>query len=261
MQEAEEQAGGKRTAMVLGHLAALMRRAGDLVFPPTCPGCGRMAAGHGAVCPACWRQIAFIERPYCEVLGIPFSHDLGPGILSAEAIANPPDFDRLRSVCAFNGTARNLVHSLKYRDRTELAPMLALWMARAGKEMLADCDAIVPVPLHRFRLMSRKFNQAAELALAVSRLTGKPMLSDAIRRTRHTEHQVGLGRTGRAENVRGAFRVTERGKTEITGRRVVVVDDVYTTGATVSAVARAARRAGASEIGILTFARALPDTI
>lgn len=247
--------------MVRGHLAALARRAVDLLFPPACPGCGRMAAGHGALCPDCWRDIAFIERPYCEVLGVPFSHDLGPGILSAEAIANPPDFDRLRSVCAFNGTARNLVHALKYRDRTELSPMLALWMARAGKELLADCDVLVPVPLHRYRLMSRKFNQAAELALALSRLTDKPMLADAIRRTRHTKHQVGLGRTGRAENVRGAFRITERGKAEIAGRRIVIIDDVYTTGATVSAMARAARRAGASDIAVLTFARALPDTI
>jgi len=261
MQDADHQPGRFGTSIMLAHLAGMARRAADLVFPPACPGCGRMLARHSAVCPDCWRRIAFIERPYCEVLGIPFSHDLGPGMLSAEAIANPPDFDRLRSVCAFDGTARNLVHALKYRDRTELAPMLAVWMARAGGEMLAECDALVPVPLHRMRRLSRKFNQAAELAGALSRLTGRPMLADAVRRSRNTAHQVGLSRTGRSENVRGAFRITPRGKTELLGKRIVLIDDVYTTGATVSALARAARRAGASDIGVLTFARALPDII
>jgi ComF family protein len=261
MDEIEQRQGESRAAVALGHLAGLARRASDFLFPPACPGCGRMLARHSAVCPPCWQKVTFIERPYCEVLGLPFSHDLGAGILSAEAIANPPDFDRLRAVCAFDGTARNLVHALKYRDRTELAPMLALWMSRAGREILAECDAIIPVPLHSYRLMSRKFNQAAELASAISHLSGKPMLAVAIRRTRNTKHQVGLGRTGRAANVKGAFQVTDRGKQEISGKRIVLVDDVYTTGATVSAMARAARRAGAVDISVLTFARALPDTI
>ena len=261
MQETDEVGIDSRAGIVLGHMAGLARRASDFLFPPTCPGCGRMLARHSGVCPACWQKITFIERPYCEVLGTPFSHDLGAGMLCAEAIANPPDFDRARAVCAFNGTAKNLVHALKYRDRTELAPMLALWMARAGSEILAECDAIIPVPLHSRRLLSRKFNQAAELAGQISQLSGKPMLAAAVSRTRNTEHQVGLGRTGRAENVRGAVKVTERGKLEITGKRVVLIDDVYTTGATVSAMARAIRSSHAADISILTFARALPDTI
>ena len=246
---------------MLDGLTRWVLRAGDLFYPPVCAGCGRMLARHGAICQSCWSSIAFIERPFCEVLGIPFSHDLGAGILSAEAIANPPDFDRLRSVCAFDGAARSLVHSLKYRDRTELAAMMAGWMARAGREVLQDCDGLVPVPLHVIRRLSRRFNQAAELAGGISRLTGVPMLANAVRRTRNTEHQVGLGRTGRTENVRGAFRMTDQGKQEVSGKRIVIVDDVYTTGATVSAIARVLRRAGARDIAVLTFARALPDTI
>lgn len=247
--------------MMLGALTKLARQTGDFLFPPACPGCGRMLARHAAVCQNCWSSIAFIERPYCEVLGVPFSHDLGAGFLSAEAIANPPDFDRLRSVCAFDGAAKSLVHSLKYRDRTELAGMMAGWMVRSGSQVLADCDALIPVPLHTFRLMSRKFNQAAELAGVISRLTGKPMLASAVRRTRNTEHQVGLGRTGREDNVRGAFKVTERGKHDVLGKRIVLIDDVFTTGATVSAISRVLRRAGVTDISVLTFARALPDTI
>ena len=246
---------------MLARLAGLARRGGDLLFPPACPGCGRMLARHAGVCQACWASINFIERPYCEVLGLPFEHDLGVGILSAEAIAHPPDFDRLRSVCAYQGAAKELVHALKYRDRTELAMMMAGWMVRAGQELLDNADALVPVPLHTFRLMSRKFNQAAELANAMTLMTGTPMLAAAVRRTRNTQHQVGLGRSGREDNVRGAFRITTRSRQEVTGKRIVVVDDVYTTGATVSAIARVLRRAGATDISVLTFARALPDTI
>jgi ComF family protein len=247
--------------MILGTLSRIARQSSDFLFPPACPGCGRMLARHAAVCQSCWSSINFIERPFCEVLGLPFSYDLGAGILSAEAIANPPDFDRLRSACAYDGAAKNLVHALKYRDRTELAGMMAGWMTRAGSEVLEECDALVPVPLHTFRLLSRKFNQAAELAGIISTRTGKPMLAAAVRRIRNTEHQVGLGRSRREENVRGAFRVTERGKSEILGRRIVLIDDVYTTGATVSAIARVLRRSGATDITVLTFARALPDTI
>ena len=103
----------------------------DTVYPPVCAGCGVLLGSKASLCPACWAGLAFIERPYCEVLGTPFAHDLGAGFLSADAIANPPVFDRLRAVCLFEGAARNLVHGLKYRDRTELAPMMARWMARA----------------------------------------------------------------------------------------------------------------------------------
>ena len=243
---------------VLGRqTVAFWRSAADLVFPPTCPGCGRMTAGHGALCQDCWREIGFIERPYCEVLGTPFEHDLGAGFLSAEAIADPPVFDRLRSACRFDGTARRLVHALKYRDRTELAPMMANWMARAGGEALVQCDLIVAVPLHTWRRLSRRFNQSAELARALSERTGKPFAADAVRRKRSTIAQIGLGKAQRQTNMRGAFAVTSSGKTELFGKRIVLVDDVYTTGATVSAVTRVMKRAGAADVTVLTFAMAI----
>lgn len=232
------------------------RRASDFLFPPACPCCGRVMAAHGALCHACWRDVRFIERPYCEVLGTPFEHDLGVGFLSAEAIANPPVFDHLRAVCLFDGAARTLVHGLKYNDRTELAPMMARWMARAGREVIDGCDVILPVPLHRWRLFSRRFNQAADLARALSAETGKPMLAGALRRRRHTVQQVGLGKVAREANMKGAFVVTTEGKAQLLGRRVVLIDDVYTTGATVSAATRALKRAGATNVDVLTFAMA-----
>ncbi len=242
-------------------LRGLMAAAVDAVYPPVCNGCGRMVGQHRGVCPACWATLRLIERPYCEVLGLPFSHDLGAGILSADAIANPPVFDRLRSVAIHDGIARSLVHGLKYRDRTDLAIMMAGWMVRASDGTVEACDAIIPVPLHAYRLWGRRFNQSAELARAIARLSGRPYLATALIRTKRTAQQVGLGAAAREDNVRGAFAVTEAGKTALFGKRVVLVDDVYTTGATVSAATRALKKAGARDVTVLTFARAMSGLI
>lgn len=242
-------------------LRGLIAAAVDAVYPPVCTGCGRMVGQHRGVCPACWATLRLIERPYCEVLGLPFSHDLGAGILSADAIANPPVFDRLRSVAIHDGIARSLVHGLKYRDRTDLAIMMAGWMVRASDGTVEACDAILPVPLHAYRLWGRGFNQSAELARAIARLSGKPYLATALIRTKRTARQVGLGAAAREGNVRGAFAVTEAGKTALFGKRVVLVDDVYTTGATVSAATRALKKAGAGDVTVLTFARAMSGLI
>jgi ComF family protein len=242
-------------------LRGLIAAAVDAVYPPVCTGCGRMVGQHRGVCPACWATLRLIERPYCEVLGLPFSHDLGAGILSADAIANRPVFDRLRSVAIHDGIARSLVHGLKYRDRTDLAIMMAGWMVRASDGTVEACDAIIPVPLHAYRLWGRRFNQSAELARAIARLSGKPYLATALIRTKRTAQQVGLGAAAREDNVRGAFAVTEAGKTAVFGKRVVLVDDVYTTGATVSAATRALKKAGAGDVTVLTFARAMSGLI
>jgi ComF family protein len=233
----------------------------DFVYPPVCAGCGRFAERDGAVCPACWQTIRFIERPYCEVMGTPFTHDLGTGILSAEAIAHPPVFDRLRAVAAHDGLCQTLVHRLKYNDRLDLALLMARWMARAAGEHLTGADVIVPVPLHRSRLMSRRFNQSAELGRHLSALAGKPFNPVDLQRVRRTAHQVGLGEKAREDNVRGAFAVSDTGKMLFSGRRVLLVDDVYTTGATVSAASRALKKAGAFDITVLVFSMALPDPI
>jgi len=242
---------------VLGACAALV----DLVYPPTCPGCRVSTGSHRSLCPTCWQGVRFIERPYCEVLGSPFSHDLGAGFLSAEAIADPPVFDRLRSAAIHDGVVRDLVHGLKYNDRTDLAPMMAGWMLRASDGSVAACDAILPVPLHRTRLFLRKYNQAAELARHLARLSGKPLLPATLLRVKRTVQQVGLGAKAREDNVRGAFAIAAGHENEVFGRRIVLVDDVYTTGATVTAATRTLKRAGAADVTVLTFARALGGPI
>lgn len=235
--------------------------AADFVYPPAWAGCGRMVGAGGAFCVECWSAIAFIERPYCEVLGIPFAYDHGEGTVSAQAIANPPPFQRLRCAVIHDGPGRKLVHQLKYQDRTDLARLMASWMLRASDGAVAECDCIVPVPLHRRRFLSRRFNQSAELARHLAHLSDKPFLASTLLRVKPTTRQVGLSARSRHDNVRGAFAVAEGREADILGKRVVLVDDVYTTGATVSAAARRLKKAGAADITVLTFAMALSGPI
>ena len=141
----------------------------DVALPPLCPSC-REPLGDGAgLCAACWSKLSLIEPPYCARLGIPFTYDPGPGLLSMEAIADPPAYDRARAAVRYDDVARALVQRFKYGDRLDLAPMMGRWMARAGRELLADADALLPVPLHWRRLWARRFNQSAALAGAISR--------------------------------------------------------------------------------------------
>jgi ComF family protein len=227
----------------------------DAVLPPLCASCRAPLGNPGGLCPACWSRVSFIAPPYCERLGIPFTYDPGPGILSMEAIADPPAYGRARAAVRYDDIARDLVHRLKYGDRLDLATTLGRWMARAGRELLADADALVPVPLHWRRLWGRRFNQAAVLAKVAAASSGLPVLTGALRRMRATPQQVGLSRSERAVNVQGAFAVTRDGKAEICGKRLVLVDDVLTSGATVDACARTLLRAGARNVDVLVFAR------
>jgi ComF family protein len=172
-----------------------------------------------------------------------------------EAIADPPAYRRARAAVRFDDVARALVHALKYSDRLDLAPMMGRWMAAAGRALTADADAIVPVPLHWRRQWARRFNQAALLSEAISKASAVPVAHAALARIKATPHQVGLSQSERALNVQGAFRVRPSGKAEVAGRRLVLVDDVVTTGATVDACARALLRAGAAHVDVLAFAR------
>lgn len=229
-----------------------------LLFPPVCAGCRRHVSEPGVLCGECWPKVCFIERPFCAVMGTPFTQDFGAGFLSAEAIANPPPFARARSAVVYSGVAREAVQALKFSDRTDLAPWMARWMVRAGSDVLADADVIVPVPLHWTRFLRRRFNQSAELARAVTKQSGVRFEPTAIKRIKATRQQVGLPANQREDNVRAAFRVPEEAEILVVGRRVLLVDDVFTTGATVSAVTRALKKAGASAVDVLTFARVLP---
>ena len=229
-----------------------------LGFPPVCAGCRRQVSQPGVLCGDCWPKLRLLERPWCPVMGTPFTHDMGDGFLSAEAIADPPPFERARAAAVYSGVARQMVQALKYNDRTDLAPWMARWMARAGAELLDEADIIVPVPLHWRRFFRRQFNQSAELGRALAVKAGLRFLPQAVQRVKMTRKQVGLQRHEREDNVRAAFRVSPELEIEIAGRRVLVIDDVYTTGATVRAVAKTLKRSGAGAVDVLTFARVLP---
>lgn len=233
---------------------AVARAALDVALPPLCAACREPVEGRG-LCPACWSKLSFIRRPYCERLGIPFVYDPGPGILSLEAIADPPAYNRARAAVRFDEISRALVHSLKYGDRLDLAPMMGRWISRAGGEILAEADALVPVPLHWRRQWARRFNQSAMLAAAVAADSGVPVASGALKRVKATVQQVGLNRSERASNIQGAFKVPEQGKVLVAGRRLILIDDVLTSGATVDGCARALNRAGAANVDVLIFAR------
>ncbi len=226
-----------------------------MALPPLCPSC-RAPLGDGVgLCADCWSKLSLIEPPYCARLGIPFTYDPGPGLLSMEAIADPPAYDRARAAVRYDDVARALVLSFKYGDRLDLAPMMGQWMARAGRELLKEADALLPVPLHWRRLWARRFNQSAALAKAISGIAGVPVLHGALKRVRATPQQVGLSKSERADNVQGAFRVPAEEKPHVTGRRLVLIDDVLTSGATVDTCARALLRAGAAHVDVLVFAR------
>jgi ComF family protein len=230
-----------------------------LLYPPTCITCQAAAGEPHALCAACWSSIRFIERPFCERLGTPFAVDLGQPLLSPAAIADPPVFGRARAVAEYDGTASLLVHRLKYNDRLELARAMGGMMVRAGAELLADADVIVPVPLHRWRLWWRRFNQAMPLARVVSSescASCDPFLLERVKRTRR---QVGLTKAQRQDNLQGAFRVPIEAKAGLNGKRVLLIDDVLTTGSTANAASRALLRGGAASVDILAFARVVQE--
>jgi ComF family protein len=243
-----------RLTRLTGALRTAGRFALDLGLPPLCPAC-RDPVDDNALCAACWSKLSFIARPFCQRLGIPFAYDPGPGLLSMEAIADPPAYHRARAAVRYDDVARALVHAYKYGDRLDLGPMMGRWTATAGAEILAEAGMLVPVPLHWRRLWTRRFNQSAALAEAISKATGVAVTHRALKRVKATAHQVGLSKSERAVNVQGAFRVPEDGKIDVAGRRLVLVDDVLTSGATADACARVLLRAGAANVDVLVFAR------
>lgn len=229
--------------------AAILRLALDAVLPPRCLACGEIVGEAGVLCGACWREIAFIAPPFCERCGLPFPHEAS-GICAACAAA-PPHYERARAVFRYDDASRKLVIAFKHADKTHTAPAYGAWMRRAGAALVQEADLLVPVPLHWTRLFRRRYNQAALLAYAIDRSKVAP---DLLVRRRRTPSQGHLGRSARSRNVAGAFAL--RSGAAVKGKRLLLVDDVMTTGATVGECARILRRAGAARVDVLTLARA-----
>ncbi|MDP6351569.1 MAG: ComF family protein [Alphaproteobacteria bacterium] len=227
----------------------------EALLPPRCMACAASVEATGRLCADCWSGIDFITAPYCVACGLPFAYDLGADSLCAACMAWPPPYARARAVMRYGQTAAALIIGLKHRDRTHLAPALGAWLGRAGRALLAEADMVAPVPLHGRRLLARRYNQSALLAHAVGRAAALPVAPRLVRRRRATPSQAGLSRAQRQRNVQGAFDVSREVSAALAGRRVVLIDDVQTTGATVSECARAIVNAGAAQVDVLTLAR------
>jgi ComF family protein len=215
----------------------------------------RELAGPGALEPELWAKLQFLSEPLCARCGMAFEIAVEPGQVCGACIAKPPAYERARAALVYGDVSRELVLGLKYQGRRDGLAALSAWMGSAGKELLEEADLIVPVPLHYFRLVRRGFNQSGWLAAALSKSSGVRLSVDALKRARATPIQGGLSADGRRRNVQGAFRVRNGRKKLVAGKRVLLVDDVMTTGATAEACALTLKRAGATCVDVITLAR------
>lgn len=242
-------------ASLLNRLA--LRPALDFALPPRCPGCGAITAEPHRFCLECWSGLAFLGEPCCDTCALPFDYDPGGAARCGGCLAHPPRYDRLRAAVAYGDIPRTVALKLKYGGRPGVAETMARFMARH-----ADPDGgaiLVPVPLHRWRLWRRGYNQAALIAGALARRTGLEARLDLIHRVRRTPPLRGMNPRERRDALRGAFRIPPEREAEVKGRAVLLIDDVYTTGATANGCARALKRAGAARVDVLAWARVVKD--
>jgi ComF family protein len=234
-----------------------MRQIVDFALPPRCPGCGTVTDGPHRFCLPCWQSLTFLGEPCCARCGLPFGYDAGQGVECGACLADPPAFDRLRAAVAYGDVARKVALKIKYSGRPGVAETLGHFMQRhlAGR----DPDSIIaPVPLHRWRIWSRGYNQSALIASSLARRSGLRAELDLVRRIRATPPLRGMGRRERALAVRGAFRMTDKARDLVSGRTIILVDDVFTTGATANACAKVLKRSGAAAVDIICWARVVP---
>lgn len=247
------QSWGAAPALAKGLWLDSLRTAQDLVFPhQALDGSGR--AGSTGLPAEAWSRIRFLEAPVCDGCGTPFDYDMGPGVRCASCEAKPRAFARARAACLYDEASRDLILQFKHADRTDLAKLFAAWISRSAAELLAEAQLVAPVPMPPLRLIRRRYNQAAEIARPLARRLGLAYRPGVLTR-RSGESQAGRSGAGRKRNVAGAFTVPEQAKPQIAGRRILLIDDVMTTGATAEACAKALLKAGAGAVDVAVVAR------
>lgn len=223
-----------------------------MLFPPQAIDGGPRPLA-GGFSPEAWSRIHFLDGPVCDGCGAPFEFETGARC--AACLRKPRAFDAARAACLYDETSRDPILKLKHADRVDLAPLLARWISRSARELIAGADAIAPVPLHRLRLLSRRYNQAAEIARPLAAMSGKAYMPDVLVRRRRTATQGGKSGSGRRRNVAGAFAVPPGRARQVEGLRILLIDDVLTTGATAEGCARALKAAGAARVDLAVVAR------
>jgi ComF family protein len=248
--------------IILNKINGLKAGVGALVgavLPARCAVSGEMVEAPGLVHPAVWSKIGFIVRPFCARCGVRFDVPVDDDDVCPACLVKSPHFDAARAAVAYDDTSRDLILAFKHGDATHLVTTLGPWVMRAAGEFQGAVDMVMPVPLHRWRLLARRYNQAGILARFIARGWRVPFVHDVLVRVKRTESQGHKTRAERLKNVAGAFRVLPARRADIKGRCILLVDDVYTTGATVNACARALKRAGASAVYVVTIARVMRD--
>ncbi len=239
-------------------ITGFVNKAADFVLPPRCVVSGRLVETQGMVAPDVWRSLNFITAPFCDCCGRPFEYDRGgEKLLCGSCLADRPVYNKARAALLYDDASRELVLKFKHADQTHAVRAFLPWMQRAGAEILGEAEMLAPVPLHRLRLLRRRYNQAAIIARYLSRRTGIPDVPDLLARVRATPSQGRLNTKDRAKNVRRAFEVNPAYKDAIQDKNIVLIDDVYTTGSTVKECAKALLKAGCARVDILTLARAV----
>jgi len=242
-------------AALPGALRDALRGMADLLLPPQCMLCSGTVDAPGRLCAGCWPKLRFVAEPCCPSCGTPYAIPVPAGLVCGACLKDPPPFERARSAFLYAEGGRDLVLRFKRGDRTDLVPGLARLLQTAGRALLADCDLIVPVPLHRRRLWRRRYNQSALLAAALGRLSGRPVRLDLLERRRATPSLGHHGRIERRRILAGAIGVSPALRGAVKGCRILLVDDVLTSGATANACCRVLLRAGAGAVDVLTLAR------
>lgn len=231
----------------------------DIVFPPQCLSCKAKVESNGSLCHKCWEAIEFISSPQCVVCGVPFELATSERQICGKCIADPPKYKAARAVFSYDDASSKLITNFKYYDSTASGLHFAKWMLRAGKGFIDEADIIVPVPLHKIRLLSRRYNQSALLCNSLSEVTAKKVCNKLLIRHKNTKPQAGLSFNMRVNNVKSAFKVNNKFQDEITGKNILLVDDVMTTGSTINSCTKVLLKAGAKNVFVLTIAMTVKD--
>jgi ComF family protein len=237
-----------------------MKRLLNFILPPRCANCSQQIAHSHSLCSECWRKIDFLSEPYCQKCGYPFEIDL-EGFLCPSCLYMPPSYNHLRAACRYNEASKALLMRFKYGGATSLAPLFVKWLAYAGGDFVKEADIILPVPLHWRRLIKRGYNQAALLAQGLSKAFHKTYAYNILKRNRYTPSQGRRTLEQRIQNVQGVFKIPSSKQKIIEGKKILLIDDVYTSGATIRECVKVLKHFHPECVNVLTLARVVHPNI